>query len=182
MDEQLEFMRLVAERLDAEGIQYMLTGSMALAVYATPRMTRDIDVVIDCDPGQAMRFARRFVADSYSSEEAAQVAAETKGMFNVIHNESLIKADFILLKGDEYHHAAFARRRSVELGDFAMSIVAPEDLILAKLAWARDTGSEQQGRDVRALLTVVSGLDEAYLSRWAAYLQVSPQLDVARRP
>ena len=182
MDEQLEFMRLIAERLDAEGIQHMLTGSMALAVYATPRMTRDIDVVIDCNPAQAQRLARQFSADSYASEDAAREAAHTKGTFNVIHHESLTKADFIVLKDDEYHQTEFARRRKVELTGFSMSIVAPEDLILSKLAWAGGTGSEQQGRDVRALLASVRGLDEAYLAKWAAHLGVYSQLALARRP
>lgn len=182
MDEQRALMRLITERLDAEGIQHMLTGSMALAVYATPRMTRDIDVVIDCSPAQAMGLARRFSVDGYADEDAAREAAETKGIFNVIHHESLMKADFIVLRDDEYRQTAFARRRVVDLGGFTMAITAPEDLILAKLDWARDTGSEQQARDVRALLVGVAGLDDAYLAKWASVLGVSPQLKMAREP
>ena len=46
MNEQLEFVKQIASRLDSAGIAYMLTGSMALAIYAVPRMTRDIDLVI----------------------------------------------------------------------------------------------------------------------------------------
>lgn len=43
MDEQFEFLQLVVARLEAARIPYMLTGSLALAIYALPRMTRDID-------------------------------------------------------------------------------------------------------------------------------------------
>ena len=44
---QLEFMKQIAERLDTAHIRYMLTGSMAMAIYSVPRMTRDIDLVIE---------------------------------------------------------------------------------------------------------------------------------------
>ncbi len=45
VDEQLEFVKQIASRLASAEINYMMTGSMAMAVYATPRMTRDIDDV-----------------------------------------------------------------------------------------------------------------------------------------
>jgi hypothetical protein len=48
-----------------------------------------------------------------------------------------------------------------------MWLVAPEDLILSKLEWARDSRSELQLRDVRALLRAVQVLDQVYLERWA---------------
>ena len=48
-----------------------------------------------------------------------------------------------------------------------MFIVAPEDLILSKLAWAKNTRSEVQLADVRNLLTGVEGLDRNYLTQWA---------------
>jgi hypothetical protein len=48
MNEQLEFIKEIAAWLDSSGIRYMLTGSMALALYSRPRMTRDIDLVIEC--------------------------------------------------------------------------------------------------------------------------------------
>jgi hypothetical protein len=47
MDEQFEFLRSIVQRLEGAGIPYMLTGSLALAIWARPRMTRDVDVVID---------------------------------------------------------------------------------------------------------------------------------------
>ena len=57
VDEQLEFLKLIASRLDGAGTSYMLTGSIALAVCATPRMTRDVDVVVECSEGRCLRAA-----------------------------------------------------------------------------------------------------------------------------
>ena len=47
-------------------------------------------------------------------------------------------------------------------------------LILSKLVWSRDSGSELQRRDVRALLD--TGPDQAYLRRWAPTLGVTDLL------
>jgi hypothetical protein len=50
LTEELEVLRIVAERLEPAGIPYMLTGSMAANYYAVPRMTRDIDLVVELSP------------------------------------------------------------------------------------------------------------------------------------
>ena len=50
MDEQFEFVKQIAARLEAADIPYMMTGSMAMAIYSVPRMTRDIDLVIEIKP------------------------------------------------------------------------------------------------------------------------------------
>jgi hypothetical protein len=44
---ELEVLQDAIARLDRAGIAYMLTGSVALSYYAEPRMTRDIDLVVE---------------------------------------------------------------------------------------------------------------------------------------
>jgi hypothetical protein len=43
---ELDVVRDVSNRLDTAGLEFMLTGSMAMNFYAQPHMTRDIDIVI----------------------------------------------------------------------------------------------------------------------------------------
>lgn len=45
MSSELDVLRIVSERLEAAGLAFMLTGSLAMSYYATPRMTRDLDLV-----------------------------------------------------------------------------------------------------------------------------------------
>lgn len=182
MDEQLEFVKQIAERLASAGIPYMMTGSMAMAVYATPRMTRDVDLVVDCAPGDTPRIVGLFETDCYVDAEAVANAVRTRGTFNIIHNEWITKADFIVRKDDPYRETEFGRRHEVDAAGVRLSVVAPEDLILSKLAWARETGSELQRRDVRELIASVRDLDWDYLERWAAHLGVSRGLEEARHP
>lgn len=182
MDEQFEFLRTIVRRLEGAGIPYMLTGSLALAIWARPRMTRDVDVVIEADAAAVRRLVDAFATDCYVSPEAAAIAAAEQSMFNVIHLASLLKADFILRRDDSYERAKFLRRRDVNLDDLQAAVISPEDLILSKLQWARGTDSTRQVEDVRLLLREVPGLDAGYLERWASALQLSDALQAARHP
>ena len=47
MINELDVLRIVVKRLESAGIPYMITGSTAANFYTTPRMTRDIDIVIE---------------------------------------------------------------------------------------------------------------------------------------
>lgn len=55
MSEQIEFVKEIARRLDSAAIEYMFTGSIAMVFYATPRMTRDIDLVVQLQPTDAQK-------------------------------------------------------------------------------------------------------------------------------
>jgi len=180
MDEQLEFVRLVTTRLESADIPYMVTGSVALAVYAVPRMTRDVDVVVECGPDDAARIAKVFEADCHVDEELVRDAAAKRGMFNIIHNEWIIKADFIVRKDTAYRRLEFERRRRVTVEEFSLVMVAPEDLILSKLCWGRDAQSELQVRDARQVIGAVTDLDWPYLEKWAETLEVGTLLQRVR--
>ena len=159
----------------------MLTGSMAMAVYAPPRMTRDIDFVIECGPEDAERLAELFEPDSYADAGAIREAIARESMFNIIHTAWVIKADFIVRKDDEYRRGEFGRRRPVTVEESVIFVATPEDLILSKLAWARESESGLQQRDVRALIDNVANLDWDYLERWAGYLGVLQHLTRIRQ-
>jgi hypothetical protein len=137
VSEELEVLRTVAGRLDAADIPYMLTGSMALNYYAVPRMTRDIDLVVELGPGDADRLVQLFEHDFYVEPEAVRRAIAAQGIFNLIHDAHVIKVDCVVRKDTEYRREEFARRRRVDIAGQPLSIVAPEDLVISKLDWAR---------------------------------------------
>jgi hypothetical protein len=181
MDEQLAFLKSVVLRLDQASIPYMLSGSVAMNVYAQPRMTRDIDIVVEITPSQIDCFVSLFEPDCYVDREMVSDAVRMRDMFNIIHNEWIIKADFIVRKDKPYRITEFERRRSICLDDMNVNVVAPEDLVLSKLAWARESASELQQRDVTNLLQCVAGLDWEYLTAWADRLGVRDRLDQLRK-
>ena len=180
MAEQLEFVKFLAENLDSARIPYMLTGSVAMALYAEPRMTRDLDLVIECPPHAVDELIRLLEPACYLDVAVVRRAVESQGIFNIIHRELVIKADFIVRKDDPYRRMEFSRRREEEIDGFRVWVVAPEDLILSKLVWSKDSGSARQMSDVRILLSSVAGLDDDYLTRWATHLGVTESLVKAR--
>ncbi|MCH7528837.1 MAG: nucleotidyl transferase AbiEii/AbiGii toxin family protein [Candidatus Marinimicrobia bacterium] len=180
MNEQLEFVKQIASRLDSAGIAYMLTGSMALAIYALPRMTRDIDLVIECRPEDSEELVKLFEADCYVDAESIRDAVVGRAMFNIIHKEWIIKADFIIRKNHRYRKVEFDRRRQIDIEGPPISVVAPEDLLLSKLQLSQDSGSELQRRDARSIVESVEGLDWSYLEIWAKDLGVWDLLEQLR--
>ena len=175
MKTELDVLRDVSQRLESSGVAFMLTGSMAMNFYAQPRMTRDIDLVVKLNSDQTELLIRLFEAEYYVDRLAITKAIAQRSMFNLIHNETIIKFDCIVLKDQPYRQEEFARRQRITLGDFQTWIVTREDLILSKLYWARDSKSELQLRDVRNLLS--SDCDMPYLFSRAEELGVKALLD-----
>jgi len=171
MQNELDIVRDVSARLDGAGFAYMLTGSMAMNYYAQPRMTRDIDIVVALRPSDAARVVQLFSPDYYVSREAVDRSIAQLSLFNLIHNESVIKVDCIVRKQSEYRLTEFNRRQRIKIEDFETWIVSKEDLILSKLFWAKDSHSELQMRDVKNLVS--TGCDRAYIQRWTQELGVA---------
>ncbi len=165
---EIDIVRDVSRRFEAAGVAYMLTGSMAMNYYAQPRMTRDIDVVVALTSADVARVAALFSPDYYLSEESVREALAHESIFNLIHQESVIKVDCIVRKATEYRRVEFERRRQISIQDFITYIVSKEDLIISKLFWAKDSRSELQLGDVQNLLA--TGYDAPYLQRWTREL------------
>jgi hypothetical protein len=168
--QELEVLRIVTGRLDAAGIAYMITGTMALNYYAVPRMTRDIDLVAELSVADAGRVHDLFRDDFYVDRDVVRQAIERQDVFNVIHTGLVVKVDIVVRKDSDYRREEFARRRRVSLEGHRLFIVAPEDLVISKLDWARTSHSEIQLGDVRNLLRSVPDLDRVYLESWVARL------------
>lgn len=168
MQNELDIVRDVSARLDGAGLAYMLTGSMAMNYYAQPRMTRDIDLVVALAARDTDTIVRLFHPDYYVSREAVSESIAHESLFNLIHQESVIKVDCIVRKGTPYRRAEFERRQRIIIEDFSTWIASKEDLIISKLWWAKDSRSEQQLRDVRNL--AATGCDTDYIVRWTTEL------------
>lgn len=171
LDDQSRVLLDVVQRLNREGIPYMLSGSVALSAYVRPRMTRDIDIVIDVQPGQLDLLTRAFRDGYYLDDEAARRAVAERRLVNAVHEESLVKVDLVIRKDEPFRKAEFARRGTVSVHGRDVRIVSPEDLLLSKLIWGAESGSAVQMSDARQLAGLT--LDWSYVDRWAAVLNLT---------
>ena len=172
MNEELEVLKTVTHDLHDAGIAYMITGSVAMNYYAFPRMTRDIDIVIELQENDAAALVNLFKGDFYICQDSIAEAIRNCGMFNIIHNKYVLKIDFIVKKSTPYRNMEFQRKRHILIEGIPMWIVSPEDLILSKLWWSRDSHSEVQIGDIKNLFASVDDLDTAYIDRWVAEMDL----------
>jgi hypothetical protein len=160
----------------------MVTGSLASSLHGEPRSTHGLDIVIDPDRGSIEKLILQFSGeDYYVSREAALVALEDRGQFNVIDFETGWKVDFIIRKNRPFSREEFERRQVAHLFGVPVSMAIPEDVILAKLEWAKMSDSERQIRDVAGILQLKSSeIDAGYVEGWVGKLGVAVQWELAK--
>ncbi|HEX8775764.1 MAG TPA: hypothetical protein VF735_19485 [Pyrinomonadaceae bacterium] len=168
MKNELDVIRDLASKFSQSNIDYMLTGSLAMNYYAQPRMTRDIDLVVALDAKDVDIIIGLLNPDYYVAREAIINAIAHESVFNLIHQETIIKVDCIIRKSSDYRRLEFERRRVVNVHNSTIWVASKEDLIISKLDWARDSRSEIQLRDVRNLLA--TGYDNNYVVKWTREL------------
>lgn len=174
----------VVEALGAAGIDYMVTGSVAGSYHGVPRSTKDIDLVVEGTEAQLLSFTEALSRkDFYVSHDAVREAVRSRGQFNVIDRRTAWKVDLILRKDREFSRTEFSRRKEEEASGTSLWIATAEDVILAKLEWAKHTDSERQLDDVSGILqTQGDGLDLEYLEEWVAALELDEQWKAVRGP
>jgi hypothetical protein len=172
-------LRLTVESLERLQIPYAVVGSFASGVWGEPRMTRDIDVVLRLDPQGIEEFCGIFSDDQfYLSRVAIEEAVSLHRPFNVIHLDSGNKVDFIVI-GDGVDNGGWnglqlSRRLEIELAEGITGYVAaPEDVILGKLIYFKDGGSDKHLRDIAGILKISDEMvDRDYITKHARQLQV----------
>lgn len=169
-------------RLERAGVPYMITGSVASSYHGEPRATRDLDVVIDPEPGALERLVAEFSADGwYVDADVARRALAERTQFNAIDAATGWKVDFLVRKDRLFSLEEFGRRIPAQILGTQAWIASPEDTIIAKLEWAATGGSDRQLADVAAVLDIGGeSLDRAYIERWVAGLGLLPAWRRAR--
>jgi hypothetical protein len=172
---QAELLRYLVDTLDSLGIAYMIVGSHASIYYGEPRFTQDVDVVVEMTPVALPALLERFSpGDFHVRDDAARAAVAERGQFNIVHGASGVKIDLFVGKDTEYDRLRFERRHRLPLVPGRDACFArPEDVILYKLLYFRQGGSDRHLRDIAGMLAV-SGpdFDTAYIAEWARRLHV----------
>ncbi|MBL7993962.1 hypothetical protein JNM05_01200 [bacterium] len=174
MEEIVEVLLDVTGKLESAGIPYMISGSIAGNMYAEPRFTNDVDVVVHITKNNKEKIVALFGKEYYISEIAIDDAFAGAGMFNIIQNKWVIKCDLILLKTDAFSQSAFDRKLKEKIEDKEVYFISAEDLILQKLLWQKGLASYTQIQDIKKIISArPNTLDRNYLMAWAVKLDVA---------
>jgi len=168
----LEHFRVFTQPIDKLGLKYFVTGSVASIAYGEPRMTHDIDLVLEMPENDIARLIAAFPDQDFyvPPEETLRLEAQRdqRGHFNLIHHESGYKADVYLIGKHALHHWAMTRRREIKLEPgLRLWLAPPEYVILRKLEFFKEGGSEKHLRDIRGMLKVsATEIDQSLLDQW----------------
>ena len=174
--EQLDLLTQVVEILNRLNIPYMVVGSYASGAWGEPRFTYDIDIVVALAASAVGPLIEAFPpSDFYISEDAVRQAIAHRGQFNVIHPSSGWKIDFMIQAAEGWGEQQLSRRKMVELRPGLVAYVgAPEDIILSKMLYYQEGGSEKHLRDIAGILRISGSMvDRDYVAKWAQELGVS---------
>jgi hypothetical protein len=135
--------------------------------------------------GEAAIMAGLFSPESYYVPPVevltTEIARPTRGHFNVIHFASGQKADFYPSRRHPYWSWAFEHRRLGRVGQDEAYFAPPEYVILWKLEFFREGGSDKHLRDIRGMLLVnPESIDRGMLERACAELGLSAHWERAQ--
>lgn len=169
---QAELFGLFTAPLDRAEIEYMVSGSVAGIVYGEPRLTNDVDLIVHFKANDAAKLVALFPAERFYCPPAEVIMLEARrplrGHFNLIHHASGHKADVYVAGRDPLHTWGFAHRRRVDLADdLHLWVAPPEYVILRKLEYYVEGGSEKHRHDIAGMLHVSGdSLDRKTLLDW----------------
>ena len=146
--------------LNKLGLRYMVTGAVASIIYSAPRLTHDIDLVLELDPKSVEKILQAFPSEEFYCPPIENIMQEAlrslRGHFNIIHHETGFKADFYVAGKEELHHWALRNRRQIEMEGDTIWLAPPEYVILRKLEYYREGKSEKHLMDIAGMIEVSS--------------------------
>ncbi len=166
----------VIDRINSLKIPYMITGGIAVIFFGKPRLTHDFDIVVEIKSDQIQPLVETFGKDFYISAESIRDALDHHSMFNMIHFDSGIKVDFWMLRDVEFDKKRFERRQRHTYTGREIVFSSPEDIILKKLLWFKESEIEKHLEDALGILEIQQNLDIDYLKEWAKKLTVQTLL------
>lgn len=181
--------RVVAVLKDMH-VPYMIGGSVALSVWATPRMTHDLDLVVDLPDHLIADFCSRFSDERYhidpeAMRETFSLSSHAgMGMYSFIDIKAGLKVDLFPLRADDQFQQAALSRCVLEevIAGVKAYVCTPEDLLVQKLRWYVLSESERQFRDCLNLMlsdlkrpSPLISLD--YVEDWA--IRLGPEVQAA---
>ena len=166
-----ELLIKVAGILEKLKVPYAVTGGVAVSIWGRVRFTADIDIVIEILPDKVDKLIEELskskkgvyidIEEGVTVRELAQ-----RGSFNLIDTESDLRVDFMIPSDAEFGALELKRAVAKKIGEESIFFISPEDLILSKLRWYKESGSDRQLEDIQSIFAI-SKIDLQYIKKWA---------------
>ncbi len=152
--------KVIAISSALRSVPHAFGGALALAYYAEPRATVDIDLNV-------FVAADRF-ADVARLLASIGVEIDDPGIADHVRGDGQARAMWestpvdLFFAYDPFHHAAASARRSVPFADTTIPILGPEHLVVCKVIFDR----ARDWVDIDTMLELGTAIDVAEVLRW----------------
>jgi hypothetical protein len=172
----------ITRRLEQAGIDYCIVGGLASIAYGRPRLTLDADLVVAVNPARIASLIAAFPAADFYLPPAevlqAEVQRDSRGHFNIIHQHSALRGDCYLPGRSELARWELAHRQRLPLGSGQAWFAPPESVIIHKLVFHREGGSEKHLEDIRGIL-IGTKVDRKIIADWIEQLGLAESWSAA---
>lgn len=150
--------RIFVSPINRLSITYMITGAVASIIYGEPRLTNDIDMVIELKPEDIGKFVNSFpIEDFYCPPPEViklEISRPLRGHFNLIHHKTGFKADIYASGKDKLNLWGLTNRKSFDVEGDEFWLAPIEYVILRKLEYYHEGQSEKHLRDISGILAI----------------------------
>ena len=154
--QELSLYQLFTEKLNNSKIPYAVTGSVASIIYGEPRMTHDIDIVLELNVDNAQDFINSFPVQEFYSPPIeilkTEILRPNRGHCNIIHHETGFKADIYFTGGNQFQKWAITNAKYFDFNDSKIAVAPPEYVIIKKLEFYREGNAQKHITDIKAIL------------------------------
>lgn len=175
----IETLTEVATTLEALDVVYAITGSIASSVHGEPFSSLDVDLVLVASMNQASELSKRLSPRFYAPQDMLIEAAERGTFTNVVDNRTSLKVDLSFITDNEYIRNTLDRRVRDQIGSHPKKFwfVTPEDIVLMKLLWRKETRSAKQWENALSVAQIQGArMDWKYLFEQARVLKIEDDL------
>lgn len=146
IDPLIETLSVVTGNLELLEIPYAITGSVASSAHGEPVQSMDADLILAALPTRAGALSRKLSPRFYAPEDMLVEASKTGGFINVIDGQTGMKIDLSFVGNDAFLQQCLGGRVRQRIGSHPREFwfVTPEDIILMKLLWRKETKSAKQ--------------------------------------
>ena len=176
---------IITSRLEGAEIAYCIVGGLASIAYGRPRLTLDADLVVALNPLQVKRLLQAFPeSEFYLPPETVlqtELLREARGHFNIIHQHSALRADCYLPGGSELARWELQNRRRLPIGSCEAWFSPPESVIVHKLIFYREGGSQKHLDDIQAMISGGCSISSDTLLQWVKKLGLQAEWKAAAK-
>jgi len=175
----------ITQRLETARIDYCIVGGLASIAYGRPRLTLDADLVVALDSARLEQLLSAFPEEDFYLPPVdilqAELQRDSRGHFNIIHQHSALRADCYLPGKSELAKWEMQNRRRLPLGSREAWFAPPEAVIVNKLLFFREGGSQKHIDDISSIMIGGTVVDSSVVERWVNKLGLRKEWEVAAR-